>query len=394
MCTESDHGGDLQQSKHADDGELQLALENSSGPCILSCDTLPQTPECNGVLNESDVFVEDNEPSAENHVTPMICDNVSATQSEMNDLQIEACETTEEVVDRCDVSELCENLVSHAQKDSVLSSKCSDQHIEIPSSGDSSHSEPENSNVLLEISMNNSDLSANSDEHSKTAPPVTNIVSGTVIDLQTTVTSSHSLPTSIADKTLHVRQRASSTTTVVNNEHRDLPVKVASSAKSSTSVNGTTLTNGKSRTSVKNCSPPNTPTPVTSRFGVVLRKSQPSSAAAAKTWNSNLPSATRRQNVGCPMFVKPLLKTKTVKAGGLARLEVQVDGRPKPHVQWFKDGQPLYEDRRRKIVQSGDGTTMIMILNANPEDQAVYKCVASSIAGSADNSCELVVVTK
>ncbi|XP_041968234.1 roundabout homolog 2-like isoform X2 [Aricia agestis] len=67
-----------------------------------------------------------------------------------------------------------------------------------------------------------------------------------------------------------------------------------------------------------------------------------------------------------------------------ATLRCVVEGRPKPIVQWFKDGSPLppAEDGHRVLLE--DGLLFLRVNRGKKEsDEGVYWCVAKNIAGEA-----------
>ena len=71
----------------------------------------------------------------------------------------------------------------------------------------------------------------------------------------------------------------------------------------------------------------------------------------------------------------------TAQEGGDVTLNVTVKGKPSPDVEWYKDDKPLRKTSRLDIKSQGDKFTLV-ILDVTPDDSGLYKCVASSKAGS------------
>ncbi|KAM4722858.1 hemicentin-1 [Rhinophrynus dorsalis] len=70
-----------------------------------------------------------------------------------------------------------------------------------------------------------------------------------------------------------------------------------------------------------------------------------------------------------------------VLAGNQVTLECKATGNPDPGITWFKDNQPFEATGEVNIVASGQ---MIQISSAQVFHAGAYKCVASSIAGTAE----------
>ena len=71
---------------------------------------------------------------------------------------------------------------------------------------------------------------------------------------------------------------------------------------------------------------------------------------------------------GSPKFEKQLTDTTGIE-GFPARLEVKVDGRPKPDVKWTKDGRTVRpDDQHLKLYAGGDGTHSLMFDSCNADD--------------------------
>ena len=74
----------------------------------------------------------------------------------------------------------------------------------------------------------------------------------------------------------------------------------------------------------------------------------------------------------------------------MAKLVCKVKGKPEPRIEWFKDDIPVKEDRRIKILFDGE-TCTLKITDTKPDDEAEYKCVATSDAGTSYCTAELLV---
>lgn len=70
-----------------------------------------------------------------------------------------------------------------------------------------------------------------------------------------------------------------------------------------------------------------------------------------------------------------------VSEGDDLKVNVTIQGNPKPDVEWYKDDKPLRRTSRVSLSTRGNkfGVT---VLNVVPEDSGVYKCVAKSSAGT------------
>lgn len=92
-----------------------------------------------------------------------------------------------------------------------------------------------------------------------------------------------------------------------------------------------------------------------------------------------------------PKFSEPLPKTLEVKDGETLSIKCTVNADPEPQVAWFKDGQPLSSsdiiDLRYK-----QGLASLTITEIFPEDEGVYKCVATNSLGAQDCTCTLKVL--
>ena len=78
----------------------------------------------------------------------------------------------------------------------------------------------------------------------------------------------------------------------------------------------------------------------------------------------------------------------TAVEGGEVTLNVTVKGQPRPDVEWFKDEKPLRKTSRVDIKSRGDRFSVVL-MNVTPDDSGLYKCVASSKAGSVTRRFEV-----
>lgn len=74
-------------------------------------------------------------------------------------------------------------------------------------------------------------------------------------------------------------------------------------------------------------------------------------------------------------------------------VDCSVYGTPQPTVVWFKDGQllPLHLDPRISTISSGE---ILQILSVKTDDEGLYMCRASNVAGELDRSVKLEVLSK
>jgi hypothetical protein len=68
----------------------------------------------------------------------------------------------------------------------------------------------------------------------------------------------------------------------------------------------------------------------------------------------------------------------TVKQGEEARIQCRVSGRPRPTVQWYKDGQPLPLQRNARISVT---SREIYIRSTELQDHGNYDCKATNNNG-------------
>lgn len=70
----------------------------------------------------------------------------------------------------------------------------------------------------------------------------------------------------------------------------------------------------------------------------------------------------------------------------ICRFEVKVEGLPKPEIQWYINGNPVYPSDNTKIEDFEDGTSVLTIPEAKPEEHLIeIMCEAVNEAGA--SSC-------
>ena len=94
-----------------------------------------------------------------------------------------------------------------------------------------------------------------------------------------------------------------------------------------------------------------------------------------------------------PEFTDKLHEVETTE-GATASFFATVSGKPRPEIQWFKDGKPFREDERTELEENPDGSLKLTISDATLDDEGDYKCVATNRAGEAATSAELLVEEK
>lgn len=89
--------------------------------------------------------------------------------------------------------------------------------------------------------------------------------------------------------------------------------------------------------------------------------------------------------------VPPVISSETQKylapVDSSVTLQCQTDGAPAPSVAWHKDGQPLRESVRQRVLSSGS----LQISFIQPSDAGRYTCTAANAAGTASLEMSLIV---
>lgn len=99
------------------------------------------------------------------------------------------------------------------------------------------------------------------------------------------------------------------------------------------------------------------------------------------------------QEPSIPIFETKLEDQKVQKGSSLG-LKVKVRAYPNSEIQWYHDGEKLYTDKDDRVVVARfpDGTSTVVIDDAQPEDAGQYVAVASNAAGTAESSANVVVL--
>ncbi|XP_022101402.1 myosin light chain kinase, smooth muscle-like isoform X2 [Acanthaster planci] len=85
------------------------------------------------------------------------------------------------------------------------------------------------------------------------------------------------------------------------------------------------------------------------------------------------------------------LRDCEVFEGSAARFDCRISGFPEPQVYWYKDGREIKESRHFRIEFEGEDLCSLIIREAGPDDEGVYKCEARNPAGVACSEAELLV---
>jgi len=93
-----------------------------------------------------------------------------------------------------------------------------------------------------------------------------------------------------------------------------------------------------------------------------------------------------------PEFVFPL-RNRFIQEGDGVKLLASVEGKPKPHVQWFKDGKELRPSTHYDIHHSL-GICSLEIISCEPGDAGRYSCLASNSIGEEETSCKVDIAGK
>ncbi|XP_017573536.2 hemicentin-1 isoform X3 [Pygocentrus nattereri] len=92
--------------------------------------------------------------------------------------------------------------------------------------------------------------------------------------------------------------------------------------------------------------------------------------------------------VQVPPVITSNTKSYTVAVDGSVTLQCQAKGYPTPSVSWHKDGQPLAESVRQRVLSSGS----LHVAFAQPGDTGRYTCTAANVAGSSSVDMSLTIL--
>ncbi|XP_069669104.1 obscurin isoform X4 [Periplaneta americana] len=93
-----------------------------------------------------------------------------------------------------------------------------------------------------------------------------------------------------------------------------------------------------------------------------------------------------------PSFVKNI-EDQTIKDYDDAEFRVRVNGVPKPHIKWFKDGKELKSEGRLTVETDSEVlvSSFIAIEHFNESDVGRYSVTASNLVGQAETSANLIM---
>jgi len=97
------------------------------------------------------------------------------------------------------------------------------------------------------------------------------------------------------------------------------------------------------------------------------------------------PKGDPGESISAPSIVSPPV-SMVVNQTGIASLQCEVKGNPKPQVTWLKQNSSLRADKR--IVQSRGG---LLIIDVTSQDGGMYTCEAKNILGVMTSSATLTV---
>lgn len=79
------------------------------------------------------------------------------------------------------------------------------------------------------------------------------------------------------------------------------------------------------------------------------------------------------------------------KENEVTKLEVKVDGKPRPDVKWFKQGEELFPSEEYTMENFDDGTSILIINNVYEDDTGEITFEAHNPLGVAVTTTELSV---
>jgi len=94
---------------------------------------------------------------------------------------------------------------------------------------------------------------------------------------------------------------------------------------------------------------------------------------------------------GPPRFLGEGLQDVSLVDGSAAKICGRVKGFPDPTIAWFKDGQPIKEGRKNKIVFEDPDLVSLVVVNCDVGDVGTYTCKAYNQFGEAFDSAKVII---
>jgi len=94
---------------------------------------------------------------------------------------------------------------------------------------------------------------------------------------------------------------------------------------------------------------------------------------------------------GPPRFLGEGLQDVSLVDGSAAKIVGRVKGFPDPTIAWFKDGQPIKESRKFKIVFEDPDLVSLVVTNCDQQDVGTYTCKAYNQFGEAFDSAKVII---
>lgn len=83
-----------------------------------------------------------------------------------------------------------------------------------------------------------------------------------------------------------------------------------------------------------------------------------------------------------------------IMQGQIVRFECRVSGRPEPDIIWFKNDSRIYDCEHYKCIVNEEGNYALLIMGADAQDSATYRCVATNAIGQASFTVNLNVIER
>ena len=95
-----------------------------------------------------------------------------------------------------------------------------------------------------------------------------------------------------------------------------------------------------------------------------------------------------------PKLKSDLLPTLNVTKDETIVLTIQADGKPKPHVKWFKGNEEIPINQPNvKFIEENDNTYKLIIEKATDRDQGEYSALVQNPGGQAKSKKTNVTVS-